>query len=221
MNAPKNILVAASLVAASSLFGNAAHAAACSVNDVTFSSTYPSNQQPADACSNALDGSGNTPNTTALASLWGPGFVEGVTLDNAAGGTATGSSNVLGGFQFTLSSITATTSGVYTLTIADTNGALDPNLPFYLDFVLYLKGGNLDTAAYLFDDTLVDEEGGGVWTVTFLNTGGNNPALSNISLWVREGDDNPDDPDPLPEPGSLALLGLGLLGLGLSRRRKT
>jgi len=221
MKLAKHVLSAATLVAGSVLFANVASAAACSVNDVTFSSTYPSNQAPATACSNALDGQGNTPNLEALAALWGPGFVNGVTLGDAAAGSATGSANVLGGFQFQISGITASTSGTFTFTITDTNGGAAPNLPFYLDFVLYLKGGNADTAAYFFDDTLVDAVGGGEWNVSFLNGGGNVPDLSNISVWVREGQGQGDDDDTdMPEPGTLALLGLGLLGLGLSRRRK-
>jgi hypothetical protein len=204
----------AALAAVLSVGAGAANAAACLVSDVTFSSTYSAGAQNADACSNALDGSGSTPDLTALDTLWGAGFVEGVTLGSASAGTATGATNVLGGFQFTLSDLTASTSGEYSLTIEDTNGSASPNLPFYLDFVLYLKGGSDDTAAYFFDDTLVDSEGGGAWNVTFLNNGNQIPSLSNISLYVRNGTE-------VPEPGTIALLGLGLLGLATARRRRS
>ncbi|MFT5934558.1 MAG: hypothetical protein ACI9M6_001612 [Hydrogenophaga sp.] len=211
-----NFSKSAALAALLSVGAGAANAAACLVSDVTFSSTYPTGVQYADACSNALDGTGNTPNLTALGNLWGSGFIEGVTIGSAGAGSATGGSNVLGGLQFTLSGLVAATTGTYTLTIADTNGTAAPNLPFYLDFVLYLKGGNADTAAYLFDDTLVDASGGGQWNITYLNKGNQIPNLSNIGLWVRNG----TPPVQIPEPGTIALLGLGLLGLSAIRRRR-
>ena len=44
------------------------------------------------------------------------------------------------------------------------------------------------------------------------------------SLGVRPEDpddpDDPDDPTPVPEPGTLALLGIGLIAMSMSRRRK-
>ncbi len=52
-----------------SVGAGAANAAACLVTDVTFSSTHPTSAQNADACSNALDGTGNTPSEAALATL--------------------------------------------------------------------------------------------------------------------------------------------------------
>ncbi len=67
-----------------------ANAAPCSVTDATFSSKYPedqTNQQNADACSNALDGDGNTPNEAELNALRGPGFLMREARRNGHAGT--------------------------------------------------------------------------------------------------------------------------------------
>ena len=131
--------------------------------------------------------------------------------DTAGSGTGT-----FGGINFTLSS-TAGTSGSWTLTGVDTNGAgTPPDLPLFFDFVGMLKGSD-SYALYLFDDVKFDGNDGGSWTISFLNNGGQIPALSHLNLYIREGDDPGQE---IPEPGTLALLGLGLIGISTLRRRK-
>lgn len=107
------------------------------------------------------------------------------------------------------------TQGTYTLEWEDPAPA---NLPLVLDFAFVLKAGS-SYAAYLFEnEDIVDQgsgmgSGSGEWKINFTNNGGQTPALSHASLYVRQGDTPPPPDERIPLPGTLLLLGLGLVGL--------
>lgn len=184
------------------------------VSDITL------NGLDASDCYGVVDGNDDLTEINNL--NWGD-FDIAVKDDNP--GSGTNGTGTLQGLEITLAA-DAGGSGNWSLTIVDTNGATPLNLPAFLDIVAVVKGST-KYAAYFFDDIEVDGSNDGTFSIQFTNRGGNTPDLSHLTAYIRagEGDCAPTDPNcnpnEVPAPGTLALLG-GLLfgGAALRRRRE-
>lgn len=201
------------------------------VGDVTY------NGGPATNCYGTVTGNGNgngngngargsnaNDSAEALNGLagvtgWGTGWLLAARDNMGSGGD---DSRLVEGLQWSVSSQGAA-SGTWLLTAQDVNGSAPANFGDLFDFVVALKGGN-GYALYLFDDVVFEGlDDGGRYAITFRNGGGNNPALSHLSVYARYAAAGTRVPPAgggnVPIPGSLPLAALGLGLLALARRR--
>lgn len=194
--------------AASYCGANATNGQGQAKTDMTYSPGSPVPTSPAHDCYGVASGNDSAADINAL--NWGTGWA--LAAKDDIGSTADTANTVLS-VNWSLAAATGT-SGGWTLTgTSSTPGVL----PGYFDFVGVVKGGT-GWAAYLFDNVLFDGSGGGSWSITFLNGGGNIPGLSHFSIYTRAGTAPPQGGSvPLPGTLVLALLAGGLL---LSTRRR-
>ncbi len=129
---------------------------------------------------------------------------------------------VYGGLTFMLSADNGQngqpTPATWELTVTDDDLNTAPSIPFTMDFLIHMHGGNND-AFYFFDDRTINATNAGTFQINFVNNGNQFPGLSNFDILVRDLQ-NGGGGSEIPEPVSLLLFSVGLLGLGLNRRRK-
>lgn len=120
------------------------------------------------------------------------------------------------GLQFEVTAA-KTTGGSWTLTVVDENGAAALSLPALLDFAVGIKAGN-EFSLWGFDDVVVDGADSGTFSIVFANKGGNNPALSHLLVFGREGSGGAISAVPEAKTYVMLLTGLALVGFAVRRR---
>lgn len=222
-------------VLAATVFGSAAYASSCGTSggldttDVTFNGSSGSPNY-ADDCAGVFGGNINSlGDVNSPSVLFGPDPWEEF-LQAEIGGGGTGADTLIGymGFDWSLTANLGSPQGTgsWTLALIDDGDPSTPSvLPIYIDLMVTLKGAN-SWAAYLFDDETVNAGNSGEYTISFINGGGNNPDLSHMNLYLRDGRTtepgcqvgDPQCAPGVPEPNQLALLGIGLLSMGAMRK---
>ena len=173
----------------------------------------------ADAVSSISTGSGGNVLVADIDLAFGSGFVG---LDAQLGQVTT-----FNGVAITINANNFDTGGTFDINWTDNNNPLI--LPIYMDFVVAVKASDA-AASYLFNNKILDDQGGGsgtrsgTYTISFLNNGGQIPDLSNISLFGRLGDDPTNQCTngscAVPVPAAAWLFGSALFGLvGIARKR--
>lgn len=190
--------------AASSCLATGPNADGISLDDVTY------NSQNATSCYGVVTDNINEQSAPAINVLgWGSDWMY---LD----GTDSISGTAYQGISFTVTA-TAGTEGIWRLTATDTNGNDPLNLPATFDLAVALKGAN-KYALWYYDNVPVNLSNDGHWEIEFRNKGGQNPDLSHMVIFGREGYNTPTVHTPVP--AAAWLLGSGLIGLaGFGRRR--
>jgi hypothetical protein len=214
------LLAVTGLLTLGSAFTTNAYAASCGTTGGLDTSNVAFRGSDSDGCGGVFSGNDSLADVNLAGNnllFGGTNWLYGL-KDDSPGLPGSGTASFLG-LDWTLS-VTAGSSGSWSLTIADPDPA---SLPVATDFLAVLKGSN-SWAAYFFDNEVFNSIGtsAGTFNIVFLNGGGNIPDLSHFTLYARQGDlSPPPPPDPVPEPSIIWLMGIGLMGLAMVLRKQS
>ena len=194
------------------LMAGTAHAVPCTGVSLGTSSTsdFTLNGADANACviSTVNPDQGNNGNPSGFSpSPFGTGWT---LLTKVSGGT---SPKVLDGVSFNWS---LTGNGPTLGQSHDGDWSIGADKSIKVDLVVAMHAANR-SGAFLFTDTtlVANQTQQGTWEINWVNQGGQNPAYSNASLWVR-------NVTAVPEPETYALMLAGLAAIGfIASRRAT